>query len=70
MHPDGRESYLRSSLFFCLFFVGHSRENKDAGEGEGEGQVRDRFDTLISIPVAPEWLLTVDCWLLTVDCWL
>jgi hypothetical protein len=20
MHPDGRESYLRSSLFFCLFF--------------------------------------------------
>ena len=47
MHPDGRESYLRSSLFFCLFFFfGHGRENKDAGEGEG--QVPDRFDTLRS----------------------
>ncbi len=46
MHPDGRESYLRSSLFFCLFFVGHGRENKDAGEGEG--QVPNRFDTLRS----------------------
>jgi hypothetical protein len=44
MHPDGRESYLRSSLFFCLFFVGHDRENKDAREGEG--QVPNRFDTL------------------------
>ncbi len=21
MHPDGRESYLGSSLFFCLFFL-------------------------------------------------
>ena len=40
-----RVTYVALS-FFCLFFVGHGRENKDAGEGEG--QASDRFDTLRS----------------------
>jgi hypothetical protein len=40
-----RVTYVALS-FFVFFFVGHSRENKDAREGEG--QVRDRFDTLRS----------------------
>ena len=40
-----RVTYVALS-FFCLFFVGHGRENKDAPEGEG--QVPKRFDTLRS----------------------
>jgi len=61
MHPDGRESYLRSSLFFFVFFfVGHRRENKDAGEGEG--QARDRFDTLRSKDALDSWLVEAICW--------
>ena len=40
-----RVTYVALS-FFCLFFVGHGCENKDAEEGEG--QVPNRFDTLTS----------------------
>ena len=40
-----RVTYVALS-FFVFFFVGHGRENKDAGEGEG--QVPNRFDTLRS----------------------
>ncbi len=42
-----RVTYVALS-FFVFFFVGHGRENKDAGEGEGHGQVPNRFDTLRS----------------------
>ena len=40
-----RVTYVALS-FFYLFFFGHRRENKDAGEGEG--QVPNRCDTLRS----------------------
>ena len=40
-----RVTYVALS-FFVFFFIEHDRENKDAGEGEG--QARDRFDTLRS----------------------
>ena len=40
-----RVTYVALS-FFVFFFVGHGRENKDAGEGEG--QVHNRFGTLTS----------------------
>ncbi len=40
-----RVTYVALS-FFVFFLIGHDRENKDAGEGEG--QVPNRFDTLRS----------------------
>jgi len=40
-----RVTYVALS-FFVFFFVGYGRENKDAGQGEG--QVPNRFDTLRS----------------------
>ena len=42
-----RVTYVALS-FFVFFFVGHGPENKEAPEGEGEGQVRDRLDSLRS----------------------
>ncbi|WP_333032976.1 hypothetical protein, partial [Microcoleus sp. SVA1_A4] len=65
MHPDGRESYFGSSLFFLSFFVssdvkirmgkrGRMRERGRMGENGGERERERENGRVISNPVASE----------------
>ena len=59
-----RVTYVALS-FFCLFFVGHGRENKDAPEGEGQvltGWTLSDLKTRSILDINSGWTgMMVDC---------